>query len=40
MRIIVGTKNTGKIAAVLRGINEYNILAGAELDTCDVDSGV
>gem|GEM_PF-6502237 len=40
MHIIVGTKNSGKIAAVQKGINEYPILSGALLDSCDVDSGV
>ncbi len=40
MHIIIGTKNAGKIAAVQKGIDEYLILAGSELDSCDVDSGV
>jgi len=40
MRIIIGSKNAGKIAAVQRGIDEYSLLTGATLDSCDVDSGV
>ncbi|MEI6711367.1 MAG: DUF84 family protein [bacterium] len=40
MKIIIGTKNAGKIAAVKRGIDEYTILMGSELGSCDVDSGV
>lgn len=40
MHIIVWTKNAGKISAVKKGINEYEILAWSHLDACDVDSGV
>jgi len=40
MKIIIGTKNTGKIAAVQKGIDEYPLLAGSTLESCDVDSGV
>jgi non-canonical (house-cleaning) NTP pyrophosphatase len=40
MRIIIGSKNAGKIAAVQKSIDEYLILAGSELAFCDADSGV
>lgn len=40
MRIIVGTKNVGKIEAVRRGIKEYSLLSGSIIESCDVDSGV
>lgn len=40
MKIVIGTKNAGKISAVQRGIDEYDLLWGSILHSCDVDSGV
>jgi len=40
MRIIVWTKNAGKIRAVEKGICEYSCLKDAQLNYCDIPSGV
>jgi inosine/xanthosine triphosphatase len=40
MKIAIGTKNKGKLAAIERAINEYPMLFGAELVGLDVGSDV